>query len=79
MFGGPRRCHILPCKLSKQHTVRKYAQQEAAQGRFSYLWQAENQAGRGGLTLEFSTGPPELPELMAASVCTASRLMQPCE
>lgn len=25
------------------------------------------------------TGPPLLPLLMAASVCTASRLMQPCE
>lgn len=28
-------------------------------------------------TWALSTGPPELPLLMAASVCTASRLMQP--
>ena len=31
------------------------------------------------LTCVLSTGPPELPLLMLASVCNANKLVQPCE
>lgn len=37
------------------------------------------QANSPACTCLLMTGPPLLPLLMAASVCTASRLMQPCE